>query len=57
MAKETKELSHEWEQVCAGTTRLQVIGGWIVCRALVVTNGASIALVFVPDPDWTWMIV
>ncbi len=44
----------EWAYLCHGTSRLQVIGGWLVrCSA---GGGQSLAVTFVADPEHAWVV-
>ncbi len=45
----------EWEQIDGMTTRVKVIGGWLV-RSYVLSNkhGASESMAFLSDRDHQW---
>ncbi len=49
-----KEKELRWEQICEGTSRLKVYGGWMVVTYSERNEGEC--AIFVPDPDHRWII-
>jgi len=60
-------MKFEWEQIHKGgcdsdTWRAKVIGGWLIrhqCWSDQADDGAvsaATSLVFLPDPNWEWVI-
>lgn len=52
-----KKIEWSWEQLDAGTARIKVIGGWIVCSSISHKGHLALSNVFVPDRDHEWTIV
>lgn len=54
-----KRIEWEWEQLDSVTSRVKVIGGWIVQQVILSSKGqsAAINMVFVPDRDHEWHIL
>jgi hypothetical protein len=60
-----KKIAWKWEEICSGTWRAKVIGGWLVLHTghTTITDGKkrdivqSESMVFVSDRDHEWQIV
>lgn len=48
-----KHYAPAWQKMCDGTMRMETSTGWAL---LYVGNERTNALVFIPDPDKTWLL-
>jgi hypothetical protein len=50
------KFSREWEEIDDTTERLRVLGGWIVRSSIDCKSGVSISQVYIPDPNYGWVL-
>lgn len=51
-----KKIEWKWEKIDDSTTRVKVMGGWLVVNVVVSGKGStSCSSVFISDKDYEWM--
>lgn len=54
----TKRIEWKWEKIDDSTTRVKVMGGWLVVNVVVSGKGStSCSSIFIADRDYEWMPV
>jgi len=49
-----KKIVWEWEVLDETTSRVKVIGGWLLQTKLVTKNSCSLSTIIINDQHWEW---